>query len=185
MSVKEIILLILGGVLANNYMFERFLGLTPLLGAASKGRKLLALGLSVLVVLLVTAPLAWLVQAKLLAPLGLEYLQLPVFAAVILLVTWLLGLIAGKCFKATLGVYFPVIALNSAVLGLAVETASGELLPAVLTALGVGLGFLVSLPVFAGVLSRIDEQAVPKAFRGLPIQLLAAGIVSLALLAFK
>ena len=55
MSVKEIILLILGGVLANNYMFERFLGLTPLLGAASKGRKLLALGLSVLVVLLVQA----------------------------------------------------------------------------------------------------------------------------------
>ena len=149
MTAKEIILLVLGGVLANNFVFERFLGLAPLFGAARKGEKLLALGLSVLAV------------------------------------TALLGLLADKLFKKPLGVYFPVIALNSAVLGLAIVASAADLLTAVLTALGVGLGFLAALPVFAGVLSRIDEQAVPKAFRGLPIQLLAAGIVSLALLAFK
>ena len=185
MSAKEIVLLILGGVLANNFVFEKFLGVTPLLGAAKKGGKLLALGLSVLAVMLIVAPLAWVLQTALLAPKGLGYLQIPVFAALVLLVTWLLGLVADKAFKKPLGVYFPVIALNSAVLGLAVAAAETDLLTAVLTALGAGLGFLAALPVFAGLLSKIDEPAVPKAFRGFPIQILAAGIVSLALLAFK
>ena len=185
MTAKEIILLVLGGVLANNFVFERFLGLAPLFGAARKGEKLLALGLSVLAVMLVTAPLGWVVQTLVLQPLGLAFLQIPALAALVLAVTALLGLAADKLFKKPLGVYFPVIALNSAVLGLAIVASAADILTAVLTALGVGLGFLAALPVFSGVLSRIDEQAVPKAFRGLPIQLLAAGIVSLALLAFK
>ena len=77
MTAKEIILLVLGGVLANNFVFERFLGLAPLFGAARKGEKLLALGLSVLAVMLVTAPLGWVVQTQVLQPLGLAFLRWP------------------------------------------------------------------------------------------------------------
>lgn len=187
MTVKSVILLILGGVLANNFVFEKFLGLTPLLGFAKKDNKLTALGLSVFVVILLTSPLTWAVQSYVLAPAGLEALQLLVFVALILCVVWLVELIAKAIFKKGLGVYFPVIALNSAVLGLAVSNVSAGLgfVEAQLTAVGVGLGFWAALYVFSGLREKIDEMYVPKAFRGLPIELMAAGIVSMALLAFK
>ena len=124
MTVKSVILLILGGVLANNFVFEKFLGLPPLLGFAKKDNKLTALGLSVFVVILLTSPLTWAVQSYVLAPAGLEALQLLVFVALILCVVWLVELIAKAIFKKGLGVYFPVIALNGAVLD--DESCAGE-----------------------------------------------------------
>ena len=71
--MKEILLLILGGVLVNNYAFEKFLGVTPLLGYSRKENKLVALGLSVTVVMLLVAAIAYPVQAAL-ANSGLGYL---------------------------------------------------------------------------------------------------------------
>ena len=80
-----------------------------------------------------------------------------------------------------------ILAVNSAVFGLAVTAASDglSLTATMLTALGVGLGYLFTLFVFAGLRETIDDFYVPKAFRGLPVQLLAAAIISMALLGFK
>lgn len=184
--MKEILLLILGGVLANNYAFEKLLGVTPMLGYSRKGKKLLAMGLAVTVVMLLTAAIAWPVQT-LLDSNALGYLQVLVYVALILIVVYVVDLIAAAVMKERLGVYFPLIALNSAVLGLALENASegygfGQALAA---ALGVGLGFLAALFLMAGVNSRIAQKHVPAAFQGLPIQLLAASIVAMVLVAFK
>ena len=79
--MKEILLLILSGVLVNNYAFEKFLGVTPLLGYSRKENKLVALGLSVTVVMLLVAAIAYPVQAAL-ANSGLGYLRLLVFSGV-------------------------------------------------------------------------------------------------------
>ena len=83
--MKEILLLILGGVLANNYAFEKFLGVTPLLGYSRKEKKLVALGLSVTVVMLLVAAIAYPVQAAL-ANSGFGYLRLLVFVVLVLLI---------------------------------------------------------------------------------------------------
>ena len=174
--MKETILLILGLVLVNNIALTQFLGLTPLLGFARKGEKILALGLSVAGVTLLTAVALWLLRGVLPA-----FLQ--IFAAVVLALVfvYLLQLLLGK----SLGIYFPVIALNSAVLGLALNTAGAEdLLTVVLSALGAGLGFLLGLFLLSGLQNKIEEEHLPKAFRGFPIQILAAAIVALALTAF-
>ncbi len=184
--MKEILLLILGGVLANNYAFEKFLGVTPMLGYSRKGKKLLAMGLAVTVVMLLTAAIAWPVQT-LLDSKSLGYLQILVYVAIILIVVYVVDLLVKAAAHKCLGVYFPLIALNSAVLGLALENASegygfGQSLAA---ALGVGLGFLAALFLMAGVNSRIAQKHVPAAFQGLPIQLLAASIVAMVLVAFK
>lgn len=184
--MKEILLLILGGVLANNYAFEKFLGVTPMLGYARKEKKLVALGLSVTVVMLLVAALAYPVQTAL-ATSGLGYLRLLVFVALVLLVVYLVELVVRAVMHQCLGVYFPLIALNSAVLGLALENGTkgygfGQSLAA---ALGVGLGFLAALLLMSGVQSRIEEKHVPAAFRGLPISLLAASIIAMVLVAFK
>ena len=121
--MKEILLLILGGVLANNYAFEKFLGVSPMLGYSPRGSKLLAMGLAVTVVMLLTAAIAWPVQG-LLEQYALGYLQILVYVAIILIVVYLVDLVAKAAFHKCLGVYFPLIALNSAVLGLALENVS-------------------------------------------------------------
>ena len=107
--MKESILLILGFVLVNNYALSSFLGLTPLLGFARKGEKLLALGLSVTGVTLLSALILWLLRNVIPG-----YWQLLAAVTVILILVYLLQLLLGK----KLGIWFPVIALNSAVLGL-------------------------------------------------------------------
>ena len=75
---------------------------------------------------------------------------------------------------------------GDAVLALALNTAEAEsVLPVILSALGVGLGFLFGLFLMSGVQKRIESEHLPKAFRGFPIQLLAAAIIALALTAFN
>lgn len=187
MTVKSLLLLILGGVFANNYALEQFMGVTPFLGFSGKNRKALSMGLAVTAVMLLTTLIAWPVNAFLLEKFSLGYLETPVFAAAVLIAAYLLGFIAKKAGLGTLGVYFPFVALNSAVLGLAVNSAAAgcAFLEALLSALGAGLGFALMMPVMQGVMTRIDGKHVPKAFRGLPISLLAASIISMVLVAFK
>lgn len=175
--MKETILLVLGFVLVNNYALTAFLGLTPLLGYSKKGEKILALGLSVTAVTLVTAVLLWLLRGVIPA-----YFQILAAVVIVLLLVYLLQHACGK----SLGIWFPAIALNSAVLGLALNaTAQESVGTVILSALGVGLGFLLGLYLLAGVQRRIEEEHLPKAFRGLPIQILAAAIVALMLTAFN
>ena len=144
------------------------------------------LGLSVTVVMLLVAAIAYPVQAAL-ANSSFGYLRLLVFVALVLLVVYVVELVVKGLMHQCLGVYFPLIALNSAVLGLALEAGAkgysyGQTLAA---ALGVGLGFLVALLLMNGVQSRIEEKHIPAAFRGLPISLLAASIIAMVLVAFK
>lgn len=175
--MKEIIILILGCVLVNNYALSAYLGLTPMLGFARKGEKILGLGLAVTLVTVLSALILWLLRGVLPAA-----LQLLAAVAVILVLVYLLQLVCGR----KLGVWFPIIALNSAVLGLALNILEAESFVTVLfTALGAGLGFLLGLFLLSGVQTKLEEDQVPKAFRGLPIQILAAAIVALALTAFN
>lgn len=181
---ESVLLIILGGVFANNYALEQFFGAASLLGFAKKEAKLGALGLAVTLVMLLTTLIAWPMQRLILEPAGLEYLQTLVFVAAVLVAAGLLMLIFRS---SSLGPYLPLVALNSAVLGGAVTGAAADYgyLEALTAALGGGLGFTFAVLLMAGVESRIDETHVPKAFRGLPISLVAAGIVSMALVAFK
>ena len=175
--MKELILLVLGFVLVNNYALSAGLGLTPMLGFARKGEKTLVLGLAVTAVTVLSAGILWLLRD--LIP---GYWQILAALAVVLILVYLLQLICGK----KLGVFFPIIALNSAVLGLGLNMLSAESLGTVLlSALGVGLGFLLGMFLLSGIQERIEEDQVPKAFRGFPIQLLAAAIAALALTAFQ
>ena len=175
--MKEIIILILGCVLVNNYALSAGLGLTPMLGFARKGEKILGLGLAVTLVTVLSALILWLLRG--IIP---EALQILASVAVILILVYLLELACGK----KLGVWFPVIALNSAVLGLALNVLEEESFATMLfSALGVGLGFLLGLFLLSGVQTKLEEDQVPKAFRGLPLQILAAAIVALALTAFQ
>lgn len=181
--MKALLLIMLGGVLVNNYALEKFLGVGPVLGGRKYGSA--AMGFSVAAVMLLTAAVTWPLH-RLLVLLGAEYLETLIFVLVVLLVVYVLGAIFAKSGKSV-GAYFPLVALNSAVLGLAVNNiAEGyTYAEALFAALGAGLGFVLAMVLFDGVKSKINERYVPKAFRGLPVMLLAASIISLAFYAFK
>lgn len=181
--MKALLLIMLGGVLVNNYALEKFLGVGPVLGGRKYGSA--AMGFSVAAVMLLAAAVTWPLY-RLLVLLGAEYLETLIFVLVVLLVVYVLGAIFAKSGKPV-GAYFPLVALNSAVLGLAVNniTEGYSYVEALFAALGAGLGFVLAMVLFAGVKSKINERYVPKAFRGLPVMLLAASIISLAFYAFK
>lgn len=181
--MKALLLIMLGGVLVNNYALEKFLGVGPVLGGRKYGSA--AMGFSVAAVTLLAAAVTWPLY-RLLVLLGAEYLETLIFVLVVLLVVYVLGAMFAKSGKPV-GAYFPLVALNSAVLGLAVNniTEGYTYVEALFAALGAGLGFVLAMVLFAGVKSKINERYVPKAFRGLPVMLLAASIISLAFYAFK
>ena len=175
--MKEMILLVLGFVLVNNYALTAYFGLTPLLGFASRREKILVLGLSVTGVMLVASAILWLLRGLIPA-----WAQILCGVTVVLILVYLLQLLLGK----RLGLYFPLIALNSAVLAIALQLmAADSFVTLLLSALGAGLGFLFGLFLLSGLEARIEDDQLPKAFRGLPVRVLAAAIVALALSAFK
>ena len=185
MTFKTLVGIVLGAMLANNYALEKFLGAAPLLGWSTQEKKVTALGSSVTIAMFFTATLAALVQEFVLDVHSLGYLQTLVYAAIVLIVVYAMELVA-KIGGKSLGIYFPIIALNSAVLGAAVNNAADGLSlgVSILTAWGAGMGFWLALAAFAAVRTKIRERYVPKAWRGLPIYLLTAAILSMALLAF-
>ena len=175
--MKELILLVLGFVLVNNYALTSYFGLTPLLGFASRRKKILVIGLSVTGVMLLASAILWLLRSLIPA-----WAQILCGVVVVLALVYLLQLLLGK----RLGEYFPVIALNSAVLAIALQlTAADSVVTVLLSALGAGLGFLCGLFLLDGLEARIEDDQLPKAFRGLPIRVLAAAIIALAVSAFK
>jgi electron transport complex protein RnfA len=116
-------------------------------------------------------------------------MQTIVFIVIIASLVQMLEIILKKfipALHAGLGVYLPLITTNCAVLGVAINNINDgyNFLESMVSSLGVGLGFLLAMVLFAGVRSRIDETQVPKPFRGVAITLVAASFLSLAFMGF-
>ena len=180
----------MGGVLVNNYVLQQFLGICPFLGVSKKTKEASGMGLAVTFVMLFATLATWPIYNYVLVPLKLEYLQIIVFilviAALVQLVEMILKRFIPSLFKA-LGVYLPLITTNCAVLGVTLNniTDGYTFLESMVSSLGVGLGFLLAMVLFAGVRSRIENCPAPKAFRGLPVTLVSASIVALAFYGFS
>lgn len=185
--IKELLLIMLGGIIVNNIAFTKLLGICPIVGGKSAESKACATGTAIALVMLIVAAICWPLQKYVLDAFELGALQIFLYVLVVFIVVYLLELVVKAQFKESLGLYFPVIALNAAVLGLALINAADGLgfLETVFASLGAGLGYMLAMWLFAGVQSRIQQKYVPAAFRGLPISVLAAAIISMALTAFK
>jgi electron transport complex protein RnfA len=116
-----------------------------------------------------------------------EYLKTIVFILVIASLVQFVEIALKKLIPGlhkSLGVYLPLITTNCAVLGVTLNNISAEytFLQSLVSSLGVGLGFLLAMLLFAGVRSRIENCPAPKCWRGIPITLVAASIVALSFL---
>ena len=187
--MKELILILMGGVLVNNYVLQQFLGICPFLGVSKKFDQASGMGIAVTFVMLCATAVTWPIYTYALVPLKLEYLQTIVFILVIAALVQFVEIVLKRFIPAlhkSLGVYLPLITTNCAVLGVTLNniTAGYNFLESMISSLGVGLGFLFAMVLFAGVRSRIENCPSPKSFRGIPITLVAASIVALAFFGF-
>ena len=187
--LKSLILIMMGGVLINNYVLQQFLGICPFLGVSKKVNQAVGMGVAVTFVMLFATAATWPIYTYILYP-NYTYLQTIVFILVIATLVQFVEIVLKRfspsLFKA-LGVYLPLITTNCAVLGVALNniTDGFNFLESMVSSLGVGLGFLLAMVLFAGVRSKIENCPAPKAFKGLPTTLIAASIVAMSFYGFS
>lgn len=189
MPMSEYVILVLGAVLAGNFVLSRFLGICPFLGVSKRLDTAMGMSGAVVSVMTLASAATWLLERYVLRPCGLEALRTLMFilviATLVQLVETVLRRFLPPLYRA-LGIYLPLITTNCAVLGVAVlNMQKGRaFLPSVVFAFAAGLGFGLALAIFAGLRERIDRANPPRAFRGVAIALVTAGLLSLAFMGF-
>lgn len=189
MDFKSFIVIIISTVLVNNYVLNQFLGVCPFLGVSKEMKSSLGMGLSVFFVMLLATAATWPVQMFILNPLNLGYLQVIVFILLIASLVQLLEMVLKKyipSLHASLGVYLPLITTNCAVFGLALVNIKRDytFLASMVNALGAGIGFVLAMVIFSGIREHTRNVDPPEAFKGIPITLFSAAILSLAFFGF-
>ncbi|MBP5610230.1 MAG: electron transport complex protein RnfA [Clostridia bacterium] len=184
------LMIIMTSVLVNNYVLSRFLGICPFLGVSKKLNQATGMGVAVTFVMLLATSVTWPIQRFLLDRFNLGYLQTIVFILVIAALVQFVEIVLKKylpALHASLGIYLPLITTNCAVLGVTINNIRDgyNFAEAMVSSQGCGVGFLFAMVLFSGVRSRLEDADPPKAFRGLPITLIAAAITSLSLFGFS
>ena len=187
--LKILLYTLFSGIFVNNYVLQKFLGICPFLGVSKKFDQASGMGIAVTFVMLCATVATYPIQKFILDKFGLGYLQTIVFILVIAALVQFVEIILKKFIPSlykSLGVYLPLITTNCAVLGVAINniTDGYNFIESVFSSLGVGIGFLFAMVLFAGVRSRIENCPSPESVKGLPITLIAASIVSLAFFGF-
>jgi electron transport complex protein RnfA len=185
----ELALIVIAAALVNNFVLIQFLGLCPLMGASRRVEGAIGIGLATGLVLTLASALGYLVETLLLVPYRLEYLRLIAFVLAIGAAVQLTDVLVRRfspLLHRILGIYIPLIASNCAVLGVALlnSTASRSLLASIFYGAGAALGFGLVFCLLAGLRERLELADVPQPFRGGPIALIVAGILSLAFMGF-
>ena len=188
--MTEYLLILVGTVLANNFVLVRFLGLCPFMGVSGKLEGAIGMSVATLFVLTLSSVSSYLLSTYLLQPLGLEYLSTLGFILVIATVVQLTEMVMRKTsplLYRILGIFLPLITTNCAVLGVALLNAQQQhdLLQSALYGFGAAAGFGLVLICFAAMRERLAHADVPLHFRGAPIALITAGLMALAFMGFS
>ena len=185
-----LIVLAINAILIQNFVFVKFYGICPFLGVSKKTGTAVGMGFAVIFTMTLSSALTWLLYYFVLVPLELEYLKTIAFIVVIAALVQLVEMFLQKQVPAlysALGIYLPLITTNCAGLGAALVNVSNQydFLSSVVYGFAAGVGFLLAIVMLALVRERIQEQSIPKPFRGFPIALIAAAILSIAFMGFQ
>jgi electron transport complex protein RnfA len=188
--MTEYLLLFISTVFVNNFVLVKFLGLCPFMSISTKPEMALSMGLATTFVLTLSSVSSYLVNEYLLVPLGLEFLHTIAFILVIVAVVQLTTIIVHKnspLLYQVLGIFLPLITTNCAVLGVALLNVQEKhgFIESAIYGFGAAIGFSLVLVLFAAMRERIIVADVPLAFKGAPIALITAGIMSIAFMGFS
>ena len=183
--------IIFGMILVNNYVLAQFLGICPFLGVSKKLDSAVGMGGAVIFVMVLATAVTWPIQ-QILNKFEIGYLQTVVFILIIAALVQLIEMMLKKYMEglySALGVYLPLITTNCAVLGVCIANidAGYGFIQSIANALGAAIGFTIALVLFAGVRNTklVNEEGVPKSWRGVPLVLLSSAILSLSFMGFS
>lgn len=187
--MKELFAILIGAMLVENFVLTKFLGICPFLGVSKKTSTALGMSGAVVFVLVLSQAVTWLANEYLLKPNELEYLQTITFILVIAALVQFVEIVLKKLIPTlykSLGVYLPLITTNCAVLGSALIFVERDytFVESVVFGFAAGLGFTLALILFSGIRERLETADIPEAFKGMPITLIAASLVSVTFIGF-
>ena len=186
----SILLLMFTAILAENFIFAKFYGICPFLGVSEKPDTALGMGLAVTFVITLSSAATWVIYTYVLLPLQLAYLKTVAFILIIAALVQLIEMFLRRYIPAlyqALGIYLPLITTNCAVLGVALLNIQKEYTFVYSVAYGFAsaISFLFAIVLFAGVRMRLRLADPPKAFAGLPLVLITAGLIAMAFSGFS
>ncbi|MDR2029771.1 MAG: RnfABCDGE type electron transport complex subunit A [Treponema sp.] len=180
----------ISALLIDNVVLMRFLALCPFIGMSTDEDKSIGMGLAVTFVTVLASCVTWPIYKFILEPLGLVFLQILVFilviAALVQLVEFYLKKTAPALYGA-MGIYLALITTNCAILAVTFDNISKgfNFAESLVYALGVALGFLLSLLLLAGIRRRIKTSPIPAFLKGTPILFVTAALLSMAFMGFS
>jgi len=188
--MTNILLLLISSVLVNNFVLSRFLGLCPFMGVSNKVETAAGMAAATTFVLTLASMTSYLINHFILQPLSIEYLQILSFILAIAIVVQFTELVIQKTsplLYRLLGIFLPLITTNCAVLGVALLSVSKQhsFTESIFFGFGAAVGFSLVLILFAAIRQRIAVADVPKPFQGAAINLITAGLMSLAFMGFS
>ena len=190
--MNNLIMIVVGGVLVNNFIMSQFLGICPFLGVSKKTETALGMGMAVTFVMAIASLFTFFVQRYLLIPLKLEYMQTIAFILIIAVLVQTVEIVLKKMSRAlyeALGVYLPLITTNCAVLGVAINNTTAveggyNHIESVVNGTAGALGFTLAIVLFAAIRERLAIGNLPKWMDGFPGALIGAGLMSIAFQGF-
>jgi electron transport complex protein RnfA len=193
MSWTVFVAAIVSSMLINNVILMRFLGICPFLGVSKKTSSAVGMSAAVLFVMVIATAVTYTLYDLVLYPSNIPYISTIAFILVIASLVQFVEMVIKKYSKGlykALGIYLPLITTNCAILGVAegnITSVWAETMPfwnglglALANAVGTGLGFGLILFAFSSVRERLDSSDIPSSWKGVPISLVVAGIMSLA-----
>jgi len=189
MSLTSLLTLIISGILINNVVLTKFLGMCPFMGVSTKLSSAIGMGLAVTFVIFGSSVLSWLLYYYVLDPLDIEYMELITFILLIAAFVQFVEMFVKKnspSLYKSLGIFLPLITTNCVVLFVAQDniTQGNNLIETMVNSVAVPLGFMLMLVIFATIRERLNGADIPEPFKGNPIAFIVAAIMAIAFSAF-
>ena len=192
--------LLVRSIFVDNMIFAFFLGMCSFLAVSKNVKTALGLGIAVIFVELITLPVNYLLQTKVLEPMGLEFLSFILFIAVIAGIVQLVEMVVEKFSPSlynSLGIFLPLIAVNCAIMGASLFmqqrigmdpdntqaiTSFGD---SIAYALGSGIGWALAIVCLAAIREKMEYCDIPKPLKGVGITFITVGLMAMAFMCFS
>ena len=188
--MAKLIVIAVSSCLVSNVVLSQFLGICSFVGVSTDVKTAAGMGGAVVFVITLASAVASLIYTYVLIPLGITYLKTIVFIVVIAALVQIVEMFMHKCMLSlynALGVYLPLITTNCAVLGVALTNAqnSYSFIESVVNGFATALGYCIAIILLAGIREHMEGNDVPHSWKGMPIVLVTAALMSIAFFEFS
>ncbi len=185
----NLFVIFISSIFINNILLTYFLGICAFIAVSKEIPTALGMSMAVVFVMFMTSLINWPIYHLILVPYGMQYLQLLVFITVIATFVQIVEIFIDRfspVLYVSLGVFLPLLTVNSAILGAALFTVLRDFtyLQSIAFGLGSGIGWGVAIVAMAGIRQKLQFSHIPEGLQGPGITLIIAGIMALAFMGF-